>query len=79
MESKGYKLLDYEKRVKLSQSYPAMSNNLEVIVLVSLCKEVSGTFIYSTAPLLHVFFPSLYCGAWPIKCRQGSKMNKSNC
>jgi hypothetical protein len=20
-----------------------------------------------------------YCGAWPIKCRQGSKTNKSKC
>jgi hypothetical protein len=21
----------------------------------------------------------LYCGVWPIKCRQGSETNKSNC
>jgi hypothetical protein len=23
-------------------------------------------------------YSAAYCGIWPIKCRQGSKMNKSN-
>jgi hypothetical protein len=43
------KLLSYEQQFRGS-----------ITVLVSLCKEVSGAFIYSTAPLLHVLFPSLY-------------------